>query len=175
MAALLAAGHGAALSHTAAAAVHGLMTVRSVIDVKAPTQRRGNERLRMRTGGGQTTVVRGLRVTTVAQTLLDQSRGPAAYPKRLGTALPPMGEQLDGVPHPAMNDKIDALTVDVHWPASDLVIELDADQTHGSPWAKRRDERRDAYLRRRGKTVRRIRKETFNPPGVERMLRSLLG
>jgi very-short-patch-repair endonuclease len=55
------------------------------------------------------------------------------------------------------------------------VIELDTEQTHGTPWAKRRDTRRDAYLRRRGKTVRRIGRETFDPAIVERTLRSLLG
>jgi very-short-patch-repair endonuclease len=81
---------------------------------------------------------------------------------------------LDGIPTPVMNDKIGALTVDVHWPAHDLVIELDTEQTHGTPWAKRRDARRDAYLRRRGKKVRRIRRETFDPAAVERVLRSRL-
>jgi hypothetical protein len=81
---------------------------------------------------------------------------------------------LEAVPEPVMNDKIDALTVDVHWPEHGLVVELDCDQTHGTPWAKRRDARRDAYLRRRGKIVRRIRRETFDPPAVEQMLRRLL-
>jgi hypothetical protein len=81
---------------------------------------------------------------------------------------------VEDLPTPITNDRIDALTVDVHWPDHDLVIELDTDQTHGTPWAKRRDARRDAYLKRRGKRVRRIRRETFDPMGTEQLLRSLL-
>jgi very-short-patch-repair endonuclease len=217
-AALLAAGDRSALSHTSAMSIRGLIAVRTVTEVKAPTQRRGDANLRVRVGTGETTVIRGLRVTTVAQTLLDLAaigwpverlvndalgsslvdhgdlkafaldhrgqRGAKALLKAVGLQQTRSAwerrflrwvTQLDGIPHPVMNDKLDALTVDVHWPAHDLVVELDADQTHGTPWAKRRDARRDAYLRRRGKKVRRIRKETFDPPAVERMLRSLLG
>jgi hypothetical protein len=218
MAALLAAGRRSALSDTAAGALYGLIAVRAVTDVRSPTQRRGDKQLRVRKGLGQTTVVRGLRVTTVAQTLLDLSaigwpierhvndalgeslvrlddlkafaldhrgrRGAKALLNAVG--LPHTRSawerrflrwvtELDGLPHPETNDRIDSLTVDVHWPEHGLVIELDADQTHGTPWAKRRDARRDAYLRRRGKRVRRIRRETFEPEAVERMLRSLLG
>lgn len=73
-AALLAAGPGAALSHTAAAALHGLLAPRSVAEVTAPTQRRGDDRLRVHRGElpeKEVTRVRGLRVTCVARTLLD--------------------------------------------------------------------------------------------------------
>ena len=73
-AALLFAGPGAALSHTAAAAVHGLMTERSVIEVTAPTQRRGDGMLvvhRKQLDEDEVVRVRGLRVTAVGRTLLD--------------------------------------------------------------------------------------------------------
>jgi hypothetical protein len=218
MAALLAAGKGSALSHTTAAAVDGLVAPRAVTEVTAPTQRRGDEALRVHRGAVRTRTVRGLRVTTIAQTLLDLAA--IGWPIErlvndvLGPSLVDLGDlkafaldhrgrkgskalleavglphtrsrwerrflewvtNLDGLPAPATNDRIDALTVDVHWPSHGLVIELDSDQTHGTPWAKRRDARRDGYLRRRGKTVRRIRQETFDPPSVERMLRSRLG
>jgi Transcriptional regulator, AbiEi antitoxin len=217
MAALLAAGRRSALSHTAAAAVHGLVAVRAVVEVTAPTRRRGDETLRVRSGSVHTKFVRGLRVTTVAQTLLDLSAIGWPIERLVNDSLGPSLVDLDdlkafaldhrgrkgskallkavglphtrsawerrflkwvtnveGLPAPATNDKIDALTVDVHWPNHDLVIELDTDQTHGTPWAKRRDARRDAYLRRRGKTVRRVRRESFDPESVERMLRSRL-
>jgi hypothetical protein len=217
MAALLAAGKGAALSHTTAAAVDGLVAVRAVIEVTAPTRRRGDEALRVHRGWVRTRIVRGLRVTTVPQTLLDLAASGWPIERLVNDALGPslvdLGDlkafaldnrgrkgskallkavglphtrsawerrflkwvtNLDGLPGPATNDRIDAITVDVHWPDHDLVIELDTDQTHGTPWAKRRDARRDAYLRRRGKSVRRIRKETFDPASVEQTLRSLL-
>jgi len=217
MAALLAAGKGSALSRTTAAAVHGLMAVRAVTEVKASTQRRGDDRVAIHRGAGQTAIVRGLRVTTVPQTLLDLAamrwpidrlvndalgpplvrlddlktfaldhrgkRGSTALLKAVGLPHTRSAWErrflrwvrtLDALPMPTANDRIDALTVDLHWPAEDLVIELDTEQTHGTPWAKRRDARRDAYLRRRGKTVRRVRRETFDRPAVEQMLRSLL-
>jgi very-short-patch-repair endonuclease len=215
--ALLAAGGRAALSHTSAAALHGLIAVRGVTEVTAPTQRRGDASLRVHRGAGEVTRARGLRVTTVRQTLLDL--GAIGWPvdrlvhEAAARSLVPLGElkafaldrrgergarallaavglphtrsgwerrflrwvrTLDGVPAPRMNDAIGALTVDVHWPAHDLVVELDAEQTHGTPWARRRDARRDAYLRRRGKTVRRIGAERFRPEAVEAMLRALL-
>jgi hypothetical protein len=71
-AALLAAGDGAALSHTSSAAFYGQLPVREVIEVTAPTQRRGDARLKVHTSR-QFEAVRkkGLTVTTPAQTLLD--------------------------------------------------------------------------------------------------------
>jgi very-short-patch-repair endonuclease len=83
-------------------------------------------------------------------------------------------QTVDSIPKPVMNDAIGALTVDVHWRDQGLVVELDTEQTHGTAWAKRRDARRDAYLRRRGKTVHRIRAEDFDPNAAERLIRSLL-
>jgi hypothetical protein len=216
-AALLAGGQGSALSHTSAAAAHGLIAVRWVTEIAAPGQRRGDARLRVHRGLGDTTASRGLRITTAAQTLLDLAairwpidrlahdaaarslvdlgdlkgfaldhqgrRGAPALLKAVGLPHTRSAWErrflrwvvgLEHLPRPVANDRIDKLTVDVHWPAHDLVVELDTEQTHGTPWAKRRDARRDAFLRRRGKTVRRVRRETFDPPRVELMLRSLL-
>ena len=61
------------------------------------------------------------------------------------------------IEQPILNDPIGGLTVDVHWPQHDLVIELDHEQTHGTAWARRKDEKRDEWLRRKGKEVWRIR------------------
>jgi hypothetical protein len=72
VAALLAAGDGSALDRTAAAAFHGHLVARQVIDVVAPTRRRGDERLSIRTAKRFEVIERrGLRVTSPAQTLLD--------------------------------------------------------------------------------------------------------
>jgi hypothetical protein len=71
-AALLAAGEGSALSHTSAAAFYGQVAVRAVTEVIAPTRRRGDETLKVRTAKRYDVVEkRRLRVTTPAQTLLD--------------------------------------------------------------------------------------------------------
>jgi hypothetical protein len=216
-AALLAAGERAALSHTTAAALYGFVVVRAVTEVKSPTQRRGDETLRVHRGIGEVTRHRGLSVTTVRQTLLDlaaigwsidsmaheaaarslvslgdvrafalDQRGRRGATKLLkAVGLPHTRSKwerrflrwvqtLDRIPRPIMNDEIGALTVDVHWPDHGLVFELDTEQTHGTPWARRRDARRDAYLRRRGKKVRRITAERFEPDAEESVLRALL-
>jgi hypothetical protein len=70
-AALLAAGGGSALSHTTAATSYGQLQVRAVVEVTAPTQRRGDARLKVHAAKRFETQERnGLRVTTPAQTLL---------------------------------------------------------------------------------------------------------
>jgi len=216
-AALLAAGDRSALSHTSAAAAYGLIAVRAITEVKAPTQRRGDDRLRVRRGTGEITRLRGLRITTVSQTLLDLAairwpidrlthqaaaaslaqlddlkvfaldhrgeRGAPALLRAVGLPHTRSGWErrflnwlsgLDELPRPIANDRIGALTVDLHWPERDLVVELDTEQTHGAAWATHRDARRDDYLGRRAKTVRRIEAESFDPDATEAMLRALL-
>jgi hypothetical protein len=71
-AALLAAGKGAVLSHTAAAAHYGLLLAREVIEVSAPKRRRGDHRLTIHERTSiDITKHNGIPTTTVAQTLLD--------------------------------------------------------------------------------------------------------
>ena len=73
-AALLAAGKGAALSHTAAVAHYGLLWPRDVIEVSVPRKRRGDERLRIHKRRRiDITRHKGLPVTTVGQTLMDMA------------------------------------------------------------------------------------------------------
>lgn len=81
---------------------------------------------------------------------------------------------LDALPRPVPNDRIGRMTVDLHWPEHDLVVELDTEQTHGTAYAKRRDATRDAELARRGKSLLRVSEETFDPLDAERVLRSML-
>jgi very-short-patch-repair endonuclease len=73
-AALLAAGLGSALSHTASLAVRGLITPRGVTEVTAPTQRRGDETLKIHQGQleqSEVEVIEGLRTTSVPRMLLE--------------------------------------------------------------------------------------------------------
>jgi hypothetical protein len=71
-AALLAAGGGSALCRTTAATAYGQLPVREVIEVTAPTRRRGDATLRVYTARRVEVVTyRGLRITSPAQTLLD--------------------------------------------------------------------------------------------------------
>jgi predicted transcriptional regulator of viral defense system len=74
MAAVLAAGPGAALSHRSAAALWGIRdTSRSSIEVIAPRQcrRPGIDAHRISLEADEVTTERGIRVTTVTRTLLD--------------------------------------------------------------------------------------------------------
>jgi hypothetical protein len=73
-AALLAAGTKAALSHTAAAAARRLMAPRHVVEVTGPTQRRGDQRLRVHQAplpDGEVVLHAGLRIVSVPRMLLD--------------------------------------------------------------------------------------------------------
>jgi very-short-patch-repair endonuclease len=71
-AALLAAGGGSALCRTTAATAYGQLPVRELIEVAAPTRRRGDATLRVYTARRVEVVTyRGLRITSPAQTLLD--------------------------------------------------------------------------------------------------------
>jgi hypothetical protein len=217
-AALLAAGRGSALSHTSAAAFYGQLPVREVIEVTAPTHRRGDERLRVHQRQSiETTWHKGLRITTPAQTLLDLAaigwpinrmahemaaaslvsldalrtfarnrRGePGATALKKALALPHTRSNwereflrwvktLHDIPQPIFNDPIGHLTVDVHWPDHDLVIELDTDQTHGTAWKKRDDRQRDEWLERRGLEVWRVDRATWAPAELAPLLRHRL-
>jgi hypothetical protein len=71
-AALLAAGKGAVLMHTAAAGNYELLPPREVIEIAVPKRRRGDDSLRVHERRSiEITRHNGLPTTTVAQTLLD--------------------------------------------------------------------------------------------------------
>jgi len=71
-AALLAAGKGAVLMHTAAAGNYELLQTREIIEVAVPKRRRGDDILRVHERRSiEITRHNGLPTTTVAQTLLD--------------------------------------------------------------------------------------------------------
>jgi hypothetical protein len=191
-AALLAAGKGAVLSHTAAAAHFGLIEPRAVTEVSTPTRRRGDEHLKLHERRRVDVTRRnGIPTTTVAQTLLDlaasnwpidrltqeaaarglipltdlrtfaaQRRGARGAAKLAEAAGQPLvrskleARALRELGIPEINGKVGVDEVDLRW--GDLVIELDHDQTHGTKWARERDQRKDARLKARGLEVRRF-------------------
>jgi very-short-patch-repair endonuclease len=57
---------------------------------------------------------------------------------------------------PTANGKIDDIEVDMHWPGSMLVVELDDYEYHRTPAEFENDRRRDARLKRLGYTVIRV-------------------
>ena len=193
-AALLAAGREAALSHTTVLSLNGLLPARTVTEVTAPTQRRGDGTLRAHHAElrGEVTRVRGLRATTLPRAFLDLAAArwpidqavheaaasglcslaqlrryvlaangrPGAPRLRVALALPHLRSKrertlLDALLGAGLEPKMNAPIGRMHVDAllGDLVLELDHENTHGSAFARRRDERRDAELRRRGFTV----------------------
>lgn len=61
-----------------------------------------------------------------------------------------------GLPRPHLNQLVEGLTVDLHWPAHKLIVEIDGFQYHSSRHAFERDRRRDQILTAAGYTVIRI-------------------
>jgi very-short-patch-repair endonuclease len=77
MAAVLAGGSGAVLSHRAAAGLHGLLST-AAVDVTVRTQRRSRKGVRFHQAvipPDERTVVDGIPVTTAARTILDLAAG----------------------------------------------------------------------------------------------------
>jgi hypothetical protein len=82
-----------------------------------------------------------------------------------------------GLPRPAANLWIGEHEVDMSWPDSRLVVELDAHLTHGTQAAFERDRRRDAALQLAGYRVLRVtdRRLHEEPDDVMRTVGALLG
>jgi hypothetical protein len=61
-----------------------------------------------------------------------------------------------GLPRPRLNQYVEGLKVDMHWPQHKLIVEVDGFQYHGSRQAFENDRRRDQILTAAGYTVIRI-------------------
>ncbi len=197
LAAVLACGAGAVLSHAPAAALHDLRTTPSgLIDVTAPRRRHvaGARCHRARTlHPDDVTVIDAIPVTTVARTLLDQAEQLSAQrlrtlleaalrrdvfdlgeiqatiarnPGRHGIA--PLAEALThladeapwtqsekerhflefvrahDLPEPSCNVIVDGESVDFHWPAASLIVEVDGYEFHKTRPVFEDDRRKDA-------------------------------
>lgn len=231
MAATLACGEGAVLSHWSAAGHWELLGIRqgAEIHVSAPRHRRPPAAIKAHWTPGlharDCTLRDRIPVTTVARTLLDLAA--IATPKQLQratnqaerkgllteSAVRELIERNRGrkgikefvavtaavtasthrtrsdlevaflnfcrryrLPTPVSNRKVEGIEVDMHWPGTRLIVELDSYEYHRTPTSFEQDRRRDAELKLRGYTVIRVTGAWLDtdPQGLARTLRALL-
>jgi very-short-patch-repair endonuclease len=80
------------------------------------------------------------------------------------------------LPAPEVNARIEGFEVDMHWPGTRLIVELDGYEYHRTGAAFEADRRRDAHLQTKGYTVIRVTGAWLNadPDGVAATIRHLL-
>lgn len=176
MAAVLACGEGAVLSHRSAAALWGIRKARNgPVEVTVPstagrTRRAGITLHRSTTLTASSCTQRlGLPVTTAARTLADVR--PLISPAQLAAAVREAeflrlvsGEMRSDrsrtelehrfltpcrrhrLPQPAVNATVDRYEVDFLWPPERLIVELDGWESHRTRSAFESDRARDAHL-----------------------------
>jgi very-short-patch-repair endonuclease len=185
MAAVLAIGEGAVLSHQSAAAIWGLMRAPNG-DVHVSVARRGR---RSRPGirvhqtlSIEAAVHSGLPLTTPARTLKDLARtltsdeverareqahilglvipdGADRYPEFTRSEAERRLKRLckaAQLPMPRTNTRVNGYEVDAFWPAHRLIVEVDGYRYHRTRQAFERDRRKDAALQVAGYRVVRI-------------------
>jgi very-short-patch-repair endonuclease len=204
MAAVLACGPDAVLSHTSAAALWQLLPQRGFVHVTV----RGNGRVRpeIRVHRSRTlfpsgvTRRAGIPVTTPSRTLTDLRR---LLPKpQFAAALRqaeyrslPLNSSLDPdhtrselearflalcrrhrLPQPEVNVRVGSFIADVLWPEQRLIVELDGYRAHAGRTAFEADRTRDVELKALGYDVLRLtwRRVTAEPVDVARTVRRLL-
>jgi very-short-patch-repair endonuclease len=81
-----------------------------------------------------------------------------------------------GIQRPVVNGTVEGYEVDMHWPGTQLIVELDSYEFHRTPIEFARDRRRDAYLKTRGYEVLRVADSWLDadPAGVATTIRTLL-
>jgi predicted transcriptional regulator of viral defense system len=89
------------------------------------------------------------------RTVLADYRDPAPTRSELERSFLPLVDRA-GLPTPLVNTLVAGLEVDLYWPHSRLVVELDSRSYHSSPRAFERDRARDAHLLREGIRVLRV-------------------
>jgi very-short-patch-repair endonuclease len=80
------------------------------------------------------------------------------------------------LPAPVVNTKVAGYEVDMHWPGTGLIVELDSYEYHRTPAEFAADRRRDAHLKTLGYTVIRVADSWLDtdPAGVAATIRKLL-
>jgi hypothetical protein len=81
-----------------------------------------------------------------------------------------------GIARPVVNGIVEGYEVDMHWPRTRLIVEIDSYEYHRTPIEFAQDRRRDAYLKTRGYEVLRVADSWLNtdPLGVATTIRTLL-
>jgi very-short-patch-repair endonuclease len=204
MAAVLACGPGAVLSHTSAAALWRLLPQRGLVHVTVPGEARHRYGIRVHRSrtlaSDQITRRDNIPVTTPSRTLADLRR---LLPQPQFTAALRQAEFLgfpidphlgpDGtrselearfiavcrrhrLPQPQLNVRVAQYRVDALWPQHRLIVELDGYRAHGTRSAFETDRARDAELKLLGYEVVRFtwRQLTSEPSLVAHILRRLL-
>lgn len=192
MAAVLASGKGAVVSHRSAAVLWTLLRPRGgPVEISIPSRagrrRRAGIHLHRCPSLGAEEVTRrlGIPVTTPERTIRDLRRTAPAWEVRRATRqaeflkLPLGGIKTDGsrsdletdflalcerhhIPAPEVNIKVGRFTVDFLWRAERVAVETDFYEYHRDRTAFRDDRARDLELRRRGLDVRRYSEELVN-------------
>jgi hypothetical protein len=173
LAAVLASGEDALLSHRSAAALWGMLSTSAPkIDVIVPpgSGRRSTAAIRIRRGSRDGTVHHGIPVTSPRCTLDDlaasklprwQLRKAGEVAQRLGESVTPQGPRspLEAAflalcdDEPVVNATVEGFEVDFHWPDARLIVETDGHEHHGTRAAFERDRARDQALVAAGWTV----------------------
>lgn len=182
MAAVLACGGGAALSHQSAAAIWGFGRRDEIVHVSVTRDVRSRPGLRVHRTLSLNAVVRdGLPLTDPARTLRDLKRTATADEVErakeqaavLGLVLEdddpyPEFTRSEGerrlkalcraakLPLPQMNARVAGWEVDAYWPAHNLIVEIDGWRTHRTRKRFEDDRRKDAALQAAGFRVVRI-------------------
>jgi very-short-patch-repair endonuclease len=159
LAAVLACGEGAVLSHQSAGALWSLSpTCPPLVHVSVPgtngrSRRRGIVLHRSSTlTTAETTRRKGIPVTTLARTLADLGYGPERTRSDLERLFLRICRK-HGIPKPEVNVKVGPNEVDFLWRAERLVVEVDGWKYHSDRRAFEADRARDRELARRGFTV----------------------
>jgi very-short-patch-repair endonuclease len=182
MAAVLAVGKGAVLSHASAAALHKLSpTCPPIIHVTVPgwggrSRRKGIVIHRSSTlTPAEITIHRGIPVTTVPRTLADLGWGPERTRSDLERLFLRICRE-HGIPKPEVNVRLGPYEVDFLWRAERLVVEVDGYRYHSGRAAFGADRIRDRELQRHGFVVLRFtdRELDTQPQAVAASLRAHL-
>jgi very-short-patch-repair endonuclease len=156
LAAVLACGEGAVLSHESAAALWGISPrCPSIVHVTVPSHngRRKRKGIRLHRSAtldsADVTRRRNIPVTTHERTLRDLGYGPEPTRSDLERLFLRICRR-NGIPEPEVNVRVGAYTVDFLWRDAGVVVEVDSYRYHADRATFESDRSRDRDLKGRG-------------------------